>query len=42
MLDLNLRRVHRTSAFLLLAFACAQIGNHLWALRCAARRHTLN
>ena len=36
MLDLNLRRVHRTSAFLLLAFACAQIGNHLLALRGAA------
>lgn len=36
MLDLNLRRVHRTSALLLVAFACAHIGNHLWALRGAA------
>ena len=36
MLHLNLRRVHRASALLLVAFACAHIGNHLWALRGAA------
>ena len=36
MLHPNLRRVHRTSALLLAAFACAHIGNHLWALRGAA------
>ena len=36
MLQLNLRRVHRASALLLVAFACAHIGNHLWALRGAA------
>ena len=36
MLHLNLRRVHRASALLLVAFACAHIGNHLWALRSVA------
>ena len=36
MLQLNLRRVHRASALLFVAFACAHIGNHLWALRGAA------
>ena len=33
MLHLNLRRAHRASALLLVAFACAHIGNHVWALR---------
>ena len=30
---LNLRRLHRASAWLLVIFACAHTGNHLWALR---------
>ena len=41
MLHLNLRRVHRASALLLVAFACAHIGNHLWALRGAAAHFEL-
>ena len=36
MLQVNLRRAHRASALLLVAFACAHIANHLWALRGAA------
>ena len=33
MIPLTLRRLHRASALLLVAFACVHIGNHLWALR---------